>query len=170
MGKGRWQLSGATVGQELFWFWMACPTENDTVTLTAYEKLANSLHSWVTKCGNTMHVCKITVICYLWMPPIGYCFLKRSWCKTVEDRGLKLSNFCVLTLIFVRSLVTMLSSGQLHPLPAGHSSSLSDFPNLSHGHNGSFRQLPFKGYTFAGMQPYRFSLIATCHGLTPAHS
>lgn len=37
----------------------------------------------------SMHVilCKITVICCLWMPPIGYCFLKWSWCKTGRQRA-----------------------------------------------------------------------------------
>lgn len=77
---------------------------------------------------------------------------RRSKCRF----GLKLPNFFVLTLIFVRSLVTMLSSGQLHPLP-DHSSPLYDFPNLlTHGHNGSFMKLSFKGYSLAGTQPYGF--------------
>lgn len=96
------------------------------------------------------------------MPPIGYCFLKWTMQNHGRQRakcsfGLKLPNFCVLTLIFVRSLETMVSSGQLHPLPADHSSSLSDFPNLlTHGHNGSFMELSLKSYSSAGTQPCRF--------------
>lgn len=53
--------------------------------------------------------------------------------------------------------VNVLSSGQLHPLLTDYSSSLSDFPNLlSHGNNGSFMKLSFKGYSFAGTQAYGF--------------
>lgn len=101
-------------------------------------------------CGSTIHVCKISGICCPWMPPMGYCFLKWSWRKTMEDRG------CVLTLIFERSLVTMLSSRQFHLLP-DHSSSLFVFPNLlTHGHNVSCMKLSFTEYSFTETQPSGF--------------
>lgn len=134
-------------GQAHFPFWPARPTENDTATLTAYKKISTFLtllcdqvwqyYRCVQNQSNLLSLNATYRLLFSEMILMQNHGRQRSKCSLV----IKLPIFCVLTLIFVRSLVTMFSSGQLHPLP-DHTSSLSDFPNLiTHGHDGSSMKL-----------------------------
>jgi len=142
LGLWRSMLLGTMARQAHFPFWPVWPTQKDTVKLTAYKKIRALMtflrdqvwqqYTYVQNWSNLLSLNATYRLLFSEMILMQNHGRQRAKCSF----GLKLP-ICMLTLIFVRSLVTVVSSEQLHPLPADYSSSLSDCPNLlSLGHNG----------------------------------